>query len=304
MKKVNSLLDIKENFSLTIGNFDGLHLGHIKLINNFLEESRKRNLKTCVLSFSPHPYVVFNKDKDHLLLLNNEEKVQKLSKLQIDYYYEIPFDLSLSQMKGNDFFKKYILVNPNFKLFYEGYDFSLGDNKSFTGEDVLNLLCNYDFERLVESPLFVRDVRISSTLIRETLKEGDVKLASTYLGYNYTLKGLTLHGEKQGRKINFPTINLSIDKNKVLPKIGVYKTLVTVSNQKFMALTNIGKKPTAGDFPINIESFLLNFSKETYGESIEVEFIDFIREEKKFENFEALRNQISLDLIKAWPSNV
>lgn len=300
MKQIDKLEEIKESFSLVIGNFDGVHVGHQEILKKFTSESSKSNLKTCILTFNPHPLLVIDKDRKDFLLQSYKEKKQKLSTFEIDYYYEVDFCDDVSHLDGESFFKKFVLVNQNLKKVFPGHDFCLGANRSFDLNDLKDLLNREMIQVETLGVVKKNDFRVSSSQIREFLKEGRISEVNKLLGENYSLSGEVIHGLKNGRKINFPTINLSYDYLKLTPKSGVYKTNVEWKGKVYKALTNIGNKPTVGNHPISVETYLLNFDSDIYDEKVKIDFIDFIRDEKKFKSFEELKEQISKDLILAW----
>lgn len=299
MKVVNDLSQIKDEFSLVIGNFDGVHLGHQKMLNEFKKASLELGLKTCLLTFTPHPACVLDQKK-HFLLQTYEEKKEKISELNIDYYLELSFDEKMALLDGEVFFKSYILDKPFLKKIYPGHDFCLGSQRNFHYEDLKKLLENTGLEVQKLNVYKENEIRVSSTLIREHLLNGSIAEANILLGEAFKLSGEVVHGFKEGQKINSPTVNLSIAEEKILPKTGVYKTTVNLYGKKFKAVTNIGRRPTWGDFPITVETFILDFSKKIYGEIISVNFLEFLREERKFANIEELKEQIQKDIVKAW----
>lgn len=300
MKVISDLSQIQKNFSLVIGNFDGVHIGHQKILEEFQLASKKEGLKTCLLTFLPHPAFVLE-GKKHFLLQTYQEKKEKIAKLlNIDFYMELPFDEEMALLDGKTFFETYVWGKTHLKKIFPGHDFCLGSKRNFHYEDLEKLFHNTNTEIQRLNIYKKNEKRVSSTLIRNHLVNGEIEEANTLLGEEFTISGEVVHGFKNGRKINSPTVNLSLTEEKILPKTGVYKTFVMFKEKKFKAVTNIGRRPTVGNFPIAVETFILNFSEEIYGEKITVGFLDFLREEKKFSNINELKTQIQKDIKKAW----
>lgn len=300
MQRKPSLKDINENFGVIIGNFDGVHLGHKTILETFIKKCQLENIKTCIFTYKPHPAFVLEKVHENFLIQSYEEKIQTFQSMNVDYVVELDFTDEVSHLDGEDFFKQSFTCCPHLKAIFPGHDFSFGSNREF-GINELEEICSrnninvFELERITS-----RGKRISSTLIREKLVEGNIKEASEFLGRDYSVSSTVVHGYKNGRKMNFPTVNISLKKERVLPKVGVYKTLIKYKNQSYKSLTNIGYRPTFDGQELSVETFILNFSSEIYGEIVEVVFLDFIRDEKKFSSFDELKSQINKDLKYAW----
>ena len=300
MQKKSSLQDIEENFGVIIGNFDGVHIGHQAILKTFKKECQKIGLKACVLTYKPHPGFVLEKVSENFLIQSYEEKIKTLSEIGLDYLVELKFTEKFSHLSGKDFFNQSFSCCPNLKKIFPGYDFSFGANRDFGLDDLKEECEKSQIAIHVLEKIEASGERVSSTLIRQKLKKGEIQNVNSLLGREYSVTSTVVHGFKNGRKMNFPTVNISLKQERVLPKIGVYKTLLNFKDKSYRSLTNIGYRPTFDGKDISVETFIIDFSEEIYEETIEVIFLDFIRDEKKFTSFEELKEQISKDLKYAW----
>lgn len=281
--------------AVTMGNFDGVHLGHRSLIEHLKVEAQKRGLKTALLTFSPHPAECFY-GKGFSYLQSKESKIAKLKELGIDFLVIQDFDRQFSELTPTDFLKDYFLPYFNPRLVAFGYDFTFGKS----GKGDFNFLDNFVDRKKVEvyqdRPLILEGLKVSSSLIREKLKVGDVKFANQCLSYSYRISGEVSFGDGIGKKLGFPTANISNIKT-LVPGMGVYWGWVLWNQKKHPAVLNIGVRPSInGAKKRQVEAHILDFSDNIYGQEIEFEFLGRIREEKKFEDITSLINQISLDV--------
>jgi len=299
MEQYNSLdnLNLKSTV-LSIGSFDGVHLGHHQILNKVNDLSRKHDLESIIITFDPIPYVYINNIKDPYNLFSNTEKKDQISKFGINYLITLTFDDNLASQNPESFFRKY-LGNIGINYLVIGYDFKLGKNKSGTLPVLQNIGRNNGFEVIIIPPLKVDNQIVSSSLIRETLKTGHIKKVNEYLGRAYSIRGMIEFGDQRGQKIGFPTANLNYCKNRLLPKNGVYATISNINDKKYFSVTNIGFKPTFNDYIISqsIETHILNFNNNIYKKNITIEFFDKIRDEIKFKNADELKLQISKDIL-------
>lgn len=299
MQIIDSLNEIPqyEAFSLTIGNFDGVHLGHQKLIQDMRSIAAAPNMKTAVVSFLPHPRLILDPGARSFLIYNSDIKRKALAKLGIDYYIEIPFSRDFSALSPENFLENYIFIHKGLKHFFLGFDFRFGSQKagSFELAQQICLRKNISIHQLSSFANGEGKI-ISSTFIRELIFEGKIKEANSYLSIPFSISSLVVKGEGRGKKIGFPTANIDIPISQVLPRAGVYVSTVTLREKEYKSITNIGINPTFDTIKnIQVETHIMNFSQDIYGEVIEVTLFDFIRPEKKFGGLDELLAQIKSD---------
>ncbi|WXR61749.1 bifunctional riboflavin kinase/FAD synthetase [Peptostreptococcaceae bacterium AGR-M142] len=299
MKIYDNLSELKElkGSVVTIGNFDGLHIGHQSLIDKSNEIARKKNLTSVLLTFRNHPLnFIMNKDLKRLMTVERKYEVSKY--FGIDKFVSIDFTQEICNLNPINFVKKIIIEAFNGKEVVVGHDFRFG--KARKGD--ITLLRKYSkefgFNLHVIDPVIMDEKRISSTLIRELLDCGHVKKASKFLGRDYEIVGKVVHGKKLGRKLGYPTLNLEVDKEILIPKSGVYYTNAKINDKIFKSATNIGFNPTIEGDKFSIETFVLDFDEEIYGEQIYLYFKDRLRDEKKFDSLEELKKQMDEDIRK------
>jgi riboflavin kinase/FMN adenylyltransferase len=284
--------------AVTIGMFDGLHLGHLKVIEGCLSTAQLNQLKTCVITFSNHPADHFT-GKRNELLMPMQEKIEAFKNFGIDYLVIIPFDAYIVELPAKNFIKEHLIDRLKAKKIVLGYDNHFGKNR----EGSISYI-NEHFSDVIESISIdvakVDEVIVSSSQIKKYLSEGDITKANAMLGLPYSVSGNVVHGNQNGRKIGFPTANMALNAdNKFIPQLGVYLCRVNIEAGQFYGLTNMGYRPTLNkDDGIHIETHLLDFDGDIYGQKIEIQFIEKIRSEKRFDSFEDLKNQIAADL--AW----
>ena len=291
--------DIVDTSALTIGTFDGMHLGHIHLIENMLTLSKKNDSPSVVITFNPNPFIVLNNlDKSKYHLINNIKRFEILESLGVDYLCEIEFDNSLAQLSAYDFLSNFIINPFNPKDVVIGYDHHFGrgreGNSSFL--DRYSSLHNYSL-KVVEAYKINGDI-ISSSLIRSLIQSGDVLRSKELLGYNYSLRGTVVKGNSIGREIGFPTANIDVKSiEQIFPQNGVYLIKSKINEDYYHGMCNIGYKPTltSGD-KMSIEVHFFNYNKfDLYNKKLDIEFVDYVRSERKFENIEDLKLQLSKD---------
>lgn len=290
----------KQTWSVLMGNFDGVHRGHRDLIQKSLEKSKQNNHKLIVISFNPHPVCILNPHYKPFLLNTYEEKKELLKSVGVEFFVELSFDRDISSLSPEEFLQKKILPHSNIKEMYFGYDFTFGANRQGNYELVHRLY--KDQLKLSQFEAFkLDDIAISSSLIRRSLRQGDTQKANEYLGRDFFIKGLVIKGAGRGRKIGFPTANLSFEKNLLIPARGVYSSVSFIRGMKYKSITNIGINPTfINESEVNVETHIFDFDDDLYGEQMTVYFKDFIREEKKFDSVNDLISQIKKDCQKAY----
>jgi riboflavin kinase/FMN adenylyltransferase len=283
---------------LTIGTYDGVHLGHQKILNFLKEKAKEVNGESVVFTFYPHPRMVLYPNDHNLELLQTiDERIEKLSKIGINHLIVFPFSKEFSRLSAVEFVRDILVNQINIHTLVVGYDHQFGRNREGT-KDVLNELAPiYNFN-VVEIPAFLKDeVKISSTKIRFALKNGQIEIAKEYLGEYYSIQGDVVQGDKIGNKIGFPTANIYVKEDyKLIPAKGVYAVKVIINNYEFSAMLNIGNRPTISNSgEKRIEVHIFDFNKDIYNQKIKVEFVKMIRKEKTFSNLEELKQQLILD---------
>ena len=288
---------------ITIGTFDGVHIGHRKILKKLITNARTNNLKSTVLTFFPHPRMVLQKDADIKLLNTIDEKVKILGELGLDYLIIHPFTKEFSRLSATEFVRDILVNSLKAKKIIIGYDHRFGRNRDANIKD-LNAFGNaLDFEVEEIPAQEIDDVSVSSTKIRKALEEGQIEIANKYLGYPYMLTGPIKKGKGLGRQLNFPTANLHIEESyKLIPKNGVYVVQSKIDGTIVFGMMNIGYNPTISsteNLPASrkesIEIHFFDFDQDLYGQKIQIDVLARIRDEHKFESVEALKNQLTKD---------
>ncbi|MBU6339732.1 MAG: bifunctional riboflavin kinase/FAD synthetase [Rickettsiales bacterium] len=305
MQIIRNLNQIKTSLpplSLTIGSFDGVHLGHESIINEIKKIAKEKNILSAILTFEPHPDSFFKKDKAKDFRINSlSQKIKILKQQNIDYLIILPFNQSFANITATDFVEKILLKSLNVKNLVVGYDFVFGKNR----EGNFEFLQKFNLELTKISELKNSDKTCSSSLIRALLKEGNISQANQLLTNRFSIEGNVVEGRKLASNLGFPTANLMTKPHIIKPKFGVYKTVTFIPHlkEKFNSITNFGIKPTVQNSQVALfETHIPNFHQDLYGKKIIVEFVDFIRDEKKFESLDALKKQIAMDvsLVGKW----
>jgi len=287
------------NAVLTIGTFDGVHLGHQKIIERLKSEAKKINGETVLFTFFPHPRMVINPTNHGLKLIQTEaEKIENLERLGLDHLIIFPFTKAFSNLSADDFVKEYLIEKLHVKTIVVGYDHQFGKNREGTLKHLQKLSENLPFE-VIEIPAHeVDEINVSSTKIRKAIEIGDVQTANNYLNEPFEISGKVVKGNQIGRTIGFPTANIEVnDALKIVPAIGVYAVEIVLADQrKFKGMMNIGIRPTVTDSEeIKIEVFIFDFSEVIYDQRIKVYLLQRIRGEHRFQSLEVLRAQLQED---------
>nr|WP_294570686.1 bifunctional riboflavin kinase/FAD synthetase [uncultured Romboutsia sp.] len=284
---------IKESV-VTIGNFDGIHKGHQVLIEKATEYAKKNNVISTVFTFNNHPVNYFKPNSIKNIITNND-KIKILKTMGVDYIINIPFDEYMTKISGYDFVKDILIDKLGAKKIIVGHDFTFARNKEGNIDLLKELSKKNGFLLEIVNPVKIDDIRISSSYIRKLILDGKVEDARKYLGRNYKLSGEVIHSKKLGRTIGFPTANISIDENIIIPKVGIYATKVYVNGTIYYGATNVGYNPTVNGNKLSIETNILEFNDDIYGKIITIEFLERIRDEKKFNGIEELKEQLQKD---------
>lgn len=299
MKIYHSLDDFTrlEYAVVTSGTFDGVHLGHQKILSRLKEISEKNKGETVVITFWPHPRFILRPDDNTLKLLNTfEEKAELLKEQGIQHLIRIPFTKEFSQLSSEEFIKKIMVNTIGTKKLVIGYDHRFGKNREGSFEQLKLNGPAYGFEVEEIPRQDVDHVGVSSTKIRQALEQGDLEIAHHLLGRYYSISGRVVKGDKLGRLMGFPTANIEIDTHyKLIPMDAIYAVKVTYAHQKFEGMLYIGNRPTVNGVKRNIEVNIFNFNRDIYGEDLAIHFIKLIRNDIKFEDLEALKLQLHLD---------
>ena len=280
----------------TLGTFDGVHLGHKKIIDKLVQSASKENNESLVLTFFPHPRMVLQNDDSIKLLNTIQERADLLEKAGLDNLIIHPFDQKFSQMEAHEFVKTILVEQFQIKKIIIGYDHRFGKNRSADINDLIAFGKIYNFEVEQISAEEIDEVSISSTKIRKALESGNISLANEYLGHNYSLTGKVIHGKKIGRTINFPTANIKIEEDyKLIPQNGAYIVKSLINEIWVFGMMNIGTNPTVNGEAQSIEVFYLDFDGDLYDKTLTVEILQRIRSEEKFASLQDLKDQINKD---------
>lgn len=283
---------------VTLGTFDGVHLGHNVILDKICNTAKQENLESVLLTFFPHPRLIVSNDSEIKMLNTMAEKAKLLKQKGIQNFIIHPFDKLFSELSPREFVAQILVKQLNIQKIIIGYDHKFGKNRAADFNDLIAFGKEFGFEVEEIPAKQVDEVAVSSTKIRNSLLEGNISLANDYLGYSYMLSGIVIKGNQLGRTIGFPTANIEVSENyKLIPKNGVYIVSAIVNNQTIFGMMNIGIKPTLGDNVPTIEVHLLNFSEDIYNQKIQVNVIERLRDEQKFESFEALKSQLEIDKI-------
>lgn len=284
-----------EPTALALGNFDGVHLGHQALIKSMVSKAREKGLKAAVFTFSNHPRNLLPGKTPVMNITMEGQKNQIIDSLGVDYLFNIEFTEEIMTMEPERFVKELLIEKFKAKDLFCGFNYNFG-YKARGNTKILKELGNVmGFDVWEMSPFIIHDDVVSSSLIRTLIVSGQVEKCEMYMGRNYAIDGEVVVGNRLGRKLGFPTSNLIISPNLVTPPNGVYVTYCTYNGHRYPSVTNVGHKPTIGQYEKNVETHIFNFDKELYGKHITVEFLQKTRDEVKFDSIEELSEQILRD---------
>jgi riboflavin kinase/FMN adenylyltransferase len=294
-------LNIKKNHKdsvVAIGNFDGLHVGHQKVLKEARQKAKKKKLKFGLVTFEPVPTMFFNKSVKNHRINSLNQKIYFLRKIKLDFLIIINFNKTFSNLSAENFIKKILFQKLKSKYIFVSRNFKFGKNRYGNIKTLENFEKKYSYKTSVTTPYKKKNKIVSSTLIRKIIKKGDVQKAETLLGRPWCVEGKVIKGEQRGRVIGFPTCNIELN-TYILPKLGVYSVWIQIDNLKKKGIANIGYRPTFNGNNLLLEVNIFGIKKNLYKKILNISFIKFIRAEKKFKNINQLKVQIKKDIISA-----
>ena len=302
MITVRNISKYKEEYPtvITIGTFDGVHIGHLKILNKIINHAKSTALKSSVLTFFPHPRMVLQKDTNIKLLNTIDEKITILEKLGLDVLIIHPFTREFSRLTATEFVRDILVNTLNIKKVIIGYDHRFGRNRTANISDLITFGSTYNFTVDEIPAQEIDDVSVSSTKIRKALEDGDIETANSYLGYEYMLTGTIIKGKGIGKQLGYPTANLYIAENyKLIPKNGAYVVNSSIADKTIYGMMNIGYNPTVNGTEKSIEINFFDFDADLYHQKIQINILVRLRDEHKFESIEALKAQLAKDKEKS-----
>lgn len=281
---------------VTIGTFDGVHVGHQKIIEQLVLTAKKNNRNSVLLTFFPHPRMVLQKENSIKLINTISERIEILEKTGLDYLIVHPFDKDFSRLSAFDFVRDVLVNQLNVSQLVIGYDHRFGKNREGNFEQLEEYGHIYDFIVQEIPAQDINAISVSSTKIRKALSEGEIRKVTKYLGHHFCISGTVVSGEKLGNTIGFPTANLKVDESyKLIPKKGVYLVRSKIDGVWVNGMMNIGVRPTVQGDSETIETHFFEFDGDLYGKKIQIELYDFLRDEQKFDSVESLKRQLLKD---------
>lgn len=300
MKRFNNIneFNCKKSTIITIGTFDGVHLGHQKILKKLNVEAENNRLESSVLTFFPHPRTVLNPDSSLKLINTIEERISLFKKSKIDNLIVHPFTKNFSELDSEDYVKNILVDQLRAKIVLIGYDHKFGKNRTADINNLKEYGIKYNFEVIEIKAKEINDIAISSTKIRNSIEEGDIQLTNSYLGYEFSFFGKVVRGNSIGKTLGFPTANIEIESDlKLIPKNGVYLISTIINKKIIFGMMNIGIKPTTNENTKSIEVNLFDFNQDLYDKNITIYIKQFLREEIKFDSLNELKLQIEKDKI-------
>lgn len=301
MKIFNSFDEIRniDETVIALGNFDGVHKGHQQIILRTVRSAKAVGLKSAVFTFSNHPSSVLGRGEPVQNILYAEEKIRIMEEMGVEYLFNVPFTEEILTMPPERFVQEILVDRLHIREAYCGFNYSFGYKASGTPEVLMHEGLKHGFGLHVQEPYKIDGTVVSSTYIRQFIREGRMEEATKFMGRFYAIGGDVVVGNKLGRTMGFPTMNVVIDETMVAPPNGVYITFCTVDGVRHPAITNVGNKPTIGEYTKNIETHVFDYNEDAYGRHINVEFVRFTRPERKFSGLDELTKQIQSDCISA-----
>jgi riboflavin kinase/FMN adenylyltransferase len=301
LHKLNTKKDFKnKNLCLCIGNFDGIHLGHQHIIKKIIQNTQSDNLKSAIMTFVPHPKIYFKRTDNNFNIITNDYKKFFLNSLGVENYIEYKFNKTLSNLDAINFIEKILVKQLNVKKIIVGKDFRFGKDRKGDTALLKKLSNKYHYKLSIIDHIKNKktNVKFSSSIIRKDISDGSFEKVSQALGRHWFMQGKVIKGHQKARLINFPTANMKPG-NHILPKKGVYCVNVILKGNVYKGIANFGERPTVKGVNLLLETHLFEFNSNFYGKQLTVEFLTFIRPEKKYKDFKRLTSQIQKDVKKA-----
>ena len=281
---------------LTIGTFDGVHIGHNKILKRLIQDSKKNNLSSLVMTFFPHPRMILNKSHEIKMIDTIDEKINLLEKTGLDNLIIHPFDNNFSKIRAKEFVEEILVKKLKIKEIIIGYDHKFGKDREASVKDFKKFGQDYIFNVKEIPAEEIDSIAISSTKIRDAILNGEIEKCNKFLGRNFILTGKVVYGEGLGKKIDFPTANIEIKETyKIIPKNGVYLVKTKINSNTYFGMMNIGIRPTVGGRNKSLEIHFFNFKDNIYGKNVSIEIIKKIRDEEKFSSIDQLKIQLKKD---------
>ena len=281
---------------LTIGTFDGVHIGHNKILKRLIQDSKKNNLSSLVMTFFPHPRMILNKSHEIKMIDTIDEKINLLEKTGLDNLIIHPFDNNFSKIRAKEFVEEILVKKLKIKEIIIGYDHKFGKDREASVEDLKKFGQDYMFNDKEIPAEEIDSIAISSTKIRNAILNGEIEKCNKFLGRNFILTGKVVYGDGLGKKIDFPTANIEIKETyKIIPKNGVYLVKTKINSNTYFGMMNIGIRPTVGGRNKSLEIHFFNFKDNIYGKNVSIEIIKKIRDEEKFSSIDQLKIQLKKD---------
>jgi riboflavin kinase / FMN adenylyltransferase len=282
----------------TMGNFDGIHLGHQTLVRTTVEESKRLGYPSTVLTFEPHPLKILAPERAPLLILSYADKTALLEAIGVDIVVAQRFDRQFASIAADDFVRRFLVDRLKVKKLWVGRDLRFGRGRKGGTDDLLRLAPGAGFEVGVVDPILIDGVRISSSRIRQLVEAGRVNDVRPMLGRYHFVSGRVVPGHRRGQTLGFPTANIATE-TEVVPLNGIYATLIQLKNKQWLSVSSVGVNPTFGGGPRTVESFILDFEGDLYGQAVKLSFVQRIRDEKNFAMVEDLITQMHEDVKRA-----
>jgi riboflavin kinase/FMN adenylyltransferase len=296
---IHEIADLHKEVGIVLGTFDGLHIGHQVLIKAHVDACKKLGVKSVVFTYSNHPRELTNPDSKSLRLIPVEDKIRLIEALDVDYLVLIEFNKAIMTTDAEDFVLHYLINGMEVKLLTVGFDFRFGKGAKGDSKLLERLSETYGYILKVLEPVEIDGEKISSSLIRKHLRHGDVKQVEKLLGRPYSVSGIIKKGKQLGRELGYPTANFMISSQMTLIKPGVYVSETEYNGKRYHSLTNVGYNPTFNQHELSIETYILDFNKEIYGEHLTVFLVDRLRDEAHFNSIKELIDVIRSDVDRA-----
>lgn len=291
----NNKLDKHIQRGVALGNFDGIHIGHNQLISTLIQKCKENNLESCVYTFGTHPLTVITGKEGPPQITNIYMKKKILQSLGVELLYLEEFNKNFMSLKPDKFVKNILIDKLNCKVVVVGFDYTFGYKAQGNVEFLKKMEKTYGFKVYEINPVTINNTKVGSSIIREYIKSGDIKSANKFLGRYYSIYSKVIHGRGVGSKIGYPTANILIESSHLIPRSGVYASLVNIDGATYKGATNIGNNPTFGDNNISVETFIFDFNQKIYGKYIELKFIERLRDQVRFNSIDDLINQMQKD---------